>query len=157
MNCTNCGKELGGVVKFCDGCGTPVISEQENKPTPAQPMQTAETSPANKESENKVIFILSYLGILFFLPLVSCPHSKIGRFHANQSLLLLIASVAGQIIISVLSSILLAISWRLWAITSLLSWAWAIAILALVILGMVNANKGEQKPLPVIGKWKLIK
>ncbi|HHV59444.1 MAG TPA: hypothetical protein GXX49_03965 [Clostridiaceae bacterium] len=111
----------------------------------------------NEAQENKVIFILAYLGILFFLPLVSCPNSKVGRFHANQGLLLLITSVAGQIVVNILSGIILAISWRLWSITSLISWAWAIAIIALVIIGMSSANKGEQKPLPIIGKFTLIK
>lgn len=30
MNCTKCGKEVAETVKFCDGCGTPLASEQEN-------------------------------------------------------------------------------------------------------------------------------
>ncbi|MDD2362078.1 MAG: zinc ribbon domain-containing protein [Oscillospiraceae bacterium] len=155
MNCTNCGKELTREVKFCDGCGTPVVSEQNNNPAQAQPAP-AQSAPVNQEvQENKAIFILSY--ILFFLPLVSCPDSKIGRFHANQGLVLLITSVAGQIAVTILSSVLLSISWGLWAITSLIGWGWAIVVLALVIIGMVNANKGEQKPLPIIGKFKIIK
>lgn len=150
MHCINCGKELIGEVKFCDGCGTPVISEQSSNQTQAQP------APAIQETqENKVIFILSY--ILFFLPLVSCPNSKIGRFHANQGLILLITSIAGQIAVSILSSVLLSISWALWTIASLISGAWWIAMLALVIIGMMNANKGEQKPLPLIGKFTIIK
>lgn len=155
MHCTNCGKELVGEMKFCDGCGTPVVSEQNSNQAQVQPTQV-QSAPANQEAqENKVIFILSYL--LFFLPLVSCPGSKIGRFHANQGLVLLITSVVGQIAVTILSSVLLSISWGLWAITSLISWGWAIVVLALVIIGMVNANKGEQKPLPVIGKITIIK
>lgn len=152
MNCTNCGKEIMDNAKFCDGCGSPVVAEQANAQATAE-----KTSIPNEAQENKVIFILSYLGILFFLPLVSCPNSKIGRFHANQGLLLLITSVAGQIAVTFLSSIILAISWRLWTITSLISWAWAIAILTLMVIGMVNANNGEQKPLPIIGKFTILK
>ncbi len=149
MNCHNCGKEIAGTMRFCDGCGAPLAFDQTN---------TAQrTTVASEAKENKVIFILAYLGILFFLPLVSCPDSKIGRFHANQGLVLLLASIAGQIVISILSAIILAISWRLWAIVSLLSWAWALAILALVIIGMINANKGLEKPLPVIGGIRIIK
>ena len=150
MNCTNCGKELMGKVKFCDGCGSPVVSEQENKQAPVQAVSV------NQETqENKGVFILSY--ILFFLPLVSCPNSKTGRFHANQGLVLLLASIAGQIAVTILSSVLLSISWRLWPVTSLVGWGWAIVVLALVIIGMVNANKGVKKPLPVIGKITIIK
>lgn len=150
MNCTNCGKELLGEIKFCDGCGSPVVSGQGSKQTPIQGV------PINDEAQgNKVIFILSY--ILFFLPLVSCPNSKIGRFHANQGLVLLITSIAGQIVATILSSVMLSISLGLWAITSLIYGCWAIAVLALVIIGMVNANKGEQKPLPIIGKIVILK
>lgn len=69
----------------------------------------------------------------------------------------MITSVAGQIVVTILSSILIAVSWRLLTITSLLGWAWAIVVLVLVVIGMVNAGKGEQKPLPVIGKFRIIK
>ena len=176
MNCTNCGKELGHEVKFCDGCGSPVVSEQNSHQAQAQPesaqpaqtaqsaqsaqtaqpAQTAQSAPVNQEAqENKVIFILYY--ILFFLPLVSCPGSKTGRFHANQGLILLITSVVGQIAVTILSTILLSISLALWRFTSLIGSVWWIAVLALMIIGMINANKGEQKPLPIIGKFTIIK
>lgn len=150
MNCTNCGKELIGEAKFCDGCGSPVVSGQDRKRAPVEA-----TPEIHEAQENKVIFILSY--ILFFLPLVSCPGSQIGRFHANQGLVLLITSVVGQIAVTILSSILLSISWRLWVITSLIYWGWVLAMIVLVIIGMINANKGEKRPLPVIGKITIIK
>ncbi|MDD2418107.1 MAG: zinc-ribbon domain-containing protein [Oscillospiraceae bacterium] len=150
MNCTNCGKEIANYAKFCDGCGTPIVTQQVNPQ--AAPVQAPVT---NDDQENKVIFILSYL--LFFLPLVSCPNSKTGRFHANQGLLLLITAVAGSIAVAILSTILFSISWRLWTIIPLFSWAWGIAVIVLVVMGMINANKGEQKPLPIIGKFTLIK
>ena len=152
MHCTNCGKEVADNVKFCDGCGSPMPSGQGNA------QQNYQRGPATGEAQdNKVIFILAYLGILFFLPLVSTPNSKVGRFHANQGLVLLLASIAGGIVVSILSAIFLAISWRLWVIPSLLSWVWWLAIAALAIIGMMNANKGLQKPLPIIGKFTIIK
>lgn len=158
MNCTNCGKVLIGEAKFCDACGSPVVAKQVDTQPATQTTPVTQTTPANSEAqENKTIFILTYLGILFFLPLVSCPNSKVGRFHANQGLLFLITAVAGQIVLNILSSIILAISWRLWAITSLLFWGWSIALLALMIIGMINANKGVQKPLPFIGNFTIIK
>jgi uncharacterized membrane protein len=149
MHCMNCGQEVASNVKFCGGCGSPIPAAQGDQ-------ATAQAAPVvNEAQDNKVIFILSY--ILFFLPLISCPESKVGRFHANQGLVLLITSVAGHIALSILNSIILAISWRLWAITSLLSWIWVIAISALAIIGMINANKGEQKPLPIIGGITILK
>lgn len=150
MHCTNCGKELMDSVRFCDGCGS------QNATIPASAQSAVLVAPVSNEAvENKVIFMFAYL--LFFLPLVSCPSSKIGRFHANQGLVLLITAVVGQIAVTILSSIVLAISWRLWVILSLIAWGWGIAVLALVVIGMINANKGEQKPLPIIGGIGIIK
>ena len=83
MNCTNCGKEILNNAKFCDGCGSPIVNGQTN----AQPTY-GRAAAGNDAQENKVVYMLAYLGILFFLPLVSTPNSKIGRVHANQGLLL---------------------------------------------------------------------
>ena len=148
MHCNNCGQEIASNVKFCDGCGSPIAPARSDQPV-------AQAVPAAKEADNKVVFILSY--ILFFLPLISCPESKVGRFHANQGLVLLITSVIGHVSLSILNTIILAISLRLWAFTSILTWAWIIAIGALAIIGMINANKGEQKPLPIIGNITILK
>lgn len=145
MICNSCGKQLADGAKFCDGCGAQMAGGGK---APGQAPQAQ-----NVDQDNKVIFMLAYLGILFFLPLVAAPNSKVGRFHANQGLVLLIASVAGQIVLSILTAMM----WQLWFITSMLSFVWAIAIFALVVIGMVNAYKGEQKPLPVIGSIKIIK
>jgi uncharacterized membrane protein len=143
MFCNNCGKEAPGQAKFCDGCGASMPVEQGGSQMTVQ----------SDAQDNNVIFMLSYLGILFFLPLVISPNSKAGRFHANQGLVLLITGIAGQIIISILSMIL----WKLWLLMSLVSTLWGLALLVFVILGMINAYKGEQKQLPVIGSVILIK
>ncbi len=52
--------------------------------------------PADIE-KNKTIAGLAY--VLFFLPLIACPDSKFGRFHANQALLLVLVSIAGNIVL----------------------------------------------------------
>lgn len=146
MICKSCGRQLADGAKFCDGCGAQLTAGGGQ--APVQPPQTQ-----NVDQDNKIIFMLAYLGILFFLPLVAAPNSQTGRYHANQGLVLLIASVVGQIVLSILTALM----WQLWFITSMLSFVWALAIFALVIIGMVNAYKGEQKPLPVIGGIKIIK
>ncbi len=149
MICNKCGKEVADNVKFCDECGSPMVSGQ-----PDEVKGSVQATPTNNEAqENKVVFMLAYLGILFFLPLVSVPNSKIGRFHANQGLVLLITGIVGQIILSILTTI----AWRLWALISLLYTVWGFALFALMIIGMLNANKGEQKPLPIIGHFKILK
>ncbi len=94
--------------------------------------------------KNKVMAGLAY--IIFFLPLLACPESKFGRFHANQGLLLLIVSFAGSIILSFIPII----GWLLLPVFS-------IAILVFGIIGLVNGLSGKAKKLPGIGKFQLLK
>ncbi len=106
-------------------------------------------------NKNKIFAVLSYLWILFFLPLVACPDSKFGRFHANQGLVLLLAGAIGGfvmgIIVLVLSMIGLAI------VGFILMSLFGLIDLILVILGIVNAATGKAKELPIIGRITLIK
>lgn len=162
MYCKHCGKELNDDANFCDGCGGAVqgetindqTAERENFNKGAANHNASNADDVKKDSSNKVIFMLAYLGILFFLPLVSCPESKAGRFHANQGLILLITGFAGHFILGILYSLL---SWRLWGLISFLFTLWGLALLALIIIGMANASKEEEKPLPFIGGIRIIK
>lgn len=109
------------------------------------------------DQDNKPVFYLSYLWILFFLPLVVCPESRTGRYHANQGLLLLITNIAGNIVTAILRSIIFSISWRLWGLASLVGWVWWLAMISLTVIGLINVSRNETKPLPIIGKFTLIK
>ena len=123
--------------------------DEENKSSAEN--TTVESQPA-KENLNgtvKVMSALAYLWILFFLPLVVCPDSKFGRYHANQGLVLLLAAVVVNVIGAVLS-LIPAVGWILQLILN-------VAMLGLTILGIVNVCNGETKPLPIIGGLTLIK
>ena len=93
---------------------------------------------------NKVMAGLAY--IIFFLPLIACPQSPFGRFHANQGLLLLILGVAGSTILSIIPIIG-------WILLPLLS----IFVFVLGIMGLINGLNGKAKELPLIGKFRIIK
>jgi uncharacterized membrane protein len=93
---------------------------------------------------NKVMAGLAY--ILFFLPLVACPDSPFGRYHANQGLLLLLLGLGGSIILSIIPII----GWILLPF-------FALFVMVLAIMGLVNGFTGKGKPLPLIGKYQLIK
>lgn len=170
--CSSCGKSLDDNAQFCDGCGATQgaatagaapagaaptdVQQQAAYQQPVQQAPVAEGSYDPQDIEkNKVMAALAYL--LFFLPLVACPDSKFGRFHANQGLLVLIGSIGGGIAIAILSAILTLISWRLFVISTLLYTVFYIAITVLVVLGIINAVNGKAKPLPIIGKIKIIK
>lgn len=94
--------------------------------------------------KNKVIAGLAY--IIFFLPLIVCPDSAFGRFHANQGLLLFIFGVAGSTILGLIPII----GWILLPILGILT-------LVIGIMGLVNGLNGKAKELPLIGKFRIIK
>lgn len=105
---------------------------------------TEDAYTAEDIEKGKTMAGLSYL--LFFLPLVVCPESKYARFHANQALLLLIAAIAGNIILSIIPIV----GWMLMPI-------FGICILVLGVMGLINGFGGKAKQLPIIGKFTLIK
>jgi uncharacterized membrane protein len=102
-------------------------------------------------NDNKVLAVLAYIPILFWLPLVAGNGSRFGRFHANQGLILLIFSVALAIVNSIVGLILGWIPILGAIISGLLGLAIGIVELALILYGMINTGSGNAKELPVIG------
>ncbi|MDR1674370.1 MAG: hypothetical protein LBR54_02850 [Oscillospiraceae bacterium] len=103
----------------------------------------------------KTVSALCYIPILFFLPLVTAQ-SRFGKFHANQSLILLLMFFIVNFIGGILGFLGL-FNWFI--LGGLLSICFKIinAVLSLVcILGLVFAAQGFAKEFPVIGKIKLI-
>jgi len=117
-----------------------------------QPMDQNQTPQSgNSDAEkNKALAIIGYIfPILFFIPLITdAKNSPFAKFHANQQLDLLLFYVAGYIVASILSFLLIGL------ILFPILW---IASLVFMILGIINASKGEMKTLPIIGGIHLIK
>jgi len=134
------------------------FNQQNGAPNSAlnTPDTTAQYDPADI-AKNKNISALAYLGILFFIPLVACPESKFGRYHANQGLVLLLLGIVVSIVFAILTSVMFWISWALLSVISILSTIAWLGILALCIIGIINTVNGKAKELPLIGKIKLIK
>lgn len=97
---------------------------------------------AKSNNNDVTMAVLAYF--LFFLPLIAAKDSKLAMFHANQSLVLLIAWVATWVIGMI----------PFVGILSMLLW---LGIFILWILGVVQAAQGQMKPLPLIGTVKIIK
>ena len=159
--------ELKEGVRFCPGCGTPVEepaqTAQQNSTSKensfAAAFNTADTTaqydPADVE-KNKAMGVLAYLSWLVLIPIFAAKDSKFARFHANQGLVLLIASAIFGVVRWILSEILFAISWRLYFVTIIISLL-GLVFLALAIIGIVNAATGKAKELPVIGQIRILK
>ena len=138
-------------------------AEHQQKSSKTQGIKVTDTTSSydkNDIEKNKVLCAVSYISILFFLPLVACPESRFGKFHANQALILLIASV----ILGAAGGALYTILWALPLIpnfiktlvdTALDIVLWA-APVAGMIFGIVNAAQGKAKEIPLIGKFNLI-
>ncbi|MBA1334020.1 MAG: hypothetical protein HPY66_1504 [Firmicutes bacterium] len=95
--------------------------------------------------KNKTVAILAY--ILFFVPLLAARESKFAMYHANQGLVLFLAAM----IVNVLGSIIPLIGWFV------LLPLGNLAVIVLAVLGIINAYKGEAKPLPLMGGIKILK
>jgi uncharacterized membrane protein len=112
--------------------------------TEAAARSAGSQSGGSDAEKNKAIACLAYL--IFFLPYLAAKDSKFAMYHANQGLLLLLLSVA----VNILGSVVPVIGWFL-----ILPLGW-IFWLILLIMGITNASKGEMKPLPLIGGVKII-
>jgi uncharacterized membrane protein len=108
----------------------------------AETNQTTAFTPEDIEG-NKVMAGLAYL--LFFLPLVVCPNSPFGRYHANQGLLLLLLGMVGSVVLSVIPII----GWILLPF-------FALGVFILGVIGLINGFTGKGKALPIIGKYQLL-
>ena len=117
--------------------------------------ETAQYDPKDIEA-NKVMALLAYLGILVIVPLFAAKDSKYARFHSNQGLVLCIAAIVYGVVYSILSGIILAISWRLAFVVSLIGLV-GVVFAVLCIIGIINALNGRAKELPIIGKYRLLK
>lgn len=161
MNCKKCNTTVEDGTTFCPQCGAAIGEEGSFSAKDSIKRivnnvadETAAFDPKDI-ADNKAMGGLAYF--LFFLPLLACPNSRYGRFHANQGLLLLIAGFAGGIVNTILTQIILAISWRLWFLPSLIGLVIWVPLFILFIIGLINGFGGKAKSLPIIGKFQLIK
>ena len=97
------------------------------------------------DTKTRICCVLAYFSILFFLPLVVAPGDQRAKFHANQGLVLFLVGIVIGIIgvIPVVGAIVALVG--------------GLATFVFAILGIINALKGEMKPLPLIGGIEIIK
>ncbi len=170
--CGKCGTKFEEGTKFCPGCGAPAAAQPQQSQqagSPEQPQQhrqayAAPVVPGSRSradnrdvEENKVMAILAYFGILALIPLFAAKESPFARYHTNQGLVLAIACIAFGIVCGIVSAILVAISWRLAFIGSILLSLVGLAFTVLAIIGIINAAQGRNQELPIIGGIRILK
>ncbi len=86
-----------------------------------------------------VMAVLSYLGPLVIIPFLTHKEDPFVKFHIKQGLVLFAMSVVLWFFGSMF--------FMLWPLMQLLH----LAILILIVIGIINASKGNQKELPLVG------
>ena len=155
-NCKSCGASIEDNSKFCPVCGAKLnLSDSERKTQTQTRIEeafnnftntantTADYSPEDV-AKNKLMAIIAYLGVLVMIPLFAAKDSPFARYHTNQGLVLFLFSL-----LSYVAGLIPFVGWIIGAIISVLN-------LLLIIVGVLNAVKGEAKELPIIGKIKIL-
>ncbi len=121
--------------------------KEESAPADAPAEAAVITVDAKEFEEGKIFAILSYVlslvGIPFFLIPLIMRNNEYALYHAKQCLMLCIAGI----ILFTISAPLCAI-----CIGFILLPAAGIFLLVLTIMGLINATKPELKPIPLLGK-----
>ena len=172
--CPNCGTPIA-----------PISAEPQPQPTPEPepaPRPKPEPEPAPKpkpeptpqptveqfvqegimpNSMEKTLALEAYLGILVLAPLFGAKKSPFVRFHVNQGFVLFAISVILSTLMSFNSIIMAASGWlAIDIIFGFLNGVYGLAscgVIALAVIGIINALKGRMKALPIVGKIKIFK
>lgn len=114
-----------------------------------------ETFEAGDIKRNRIPAALAYL--LFFIPLLVCPESRYGRFHANQGLMLLFTGSVGAGVDLFLSYALKSAPPHAYLMIGVISLYVVFFMIGFFVVGMVSAYQGKAKRLPLFGKYTIIK
>lgn len=103
---------------------------------PEEITQSEEKKQANEKDiqENKAVAALSYIWVLFLIPLLTKKKSKYAQFHAKQGLVLFIVEIVGSLIFWI----------------PLFGWALLIALFVVSIMAIVKTLNGEWWKIPYV-------
>lgn len=116
--------------------------ETNPQPAPSQPVPSSAPSTATSGPKHNVgMAVLAYLSILVIVSYLVAKDDPFVKFHIKQGLILLVIEVALSLIGSMV--------YMLWPVINILN----IVVIIFAIIGIVNAVKGHEKELPIIGKF----
>ena len=98
--------------------------------------------------------LLAYIGPLCLVPLLTKEKDEFVKFHARQGMvLLLIEAVVWAIWNFFIGSVVWNWSWGLYTtLVNVQKFIW-LGVGALSVIGIINVVNGEQKELPLVGKY----
>ena len=112
---------------------------------------------SNLTGKDKAVCAISYIWILFFLPLVVYGNDPYAKRCANEQLNLFIFGAIGNLIFGVLVGIFALFLPVLSAIFSIVVSVWNFCLLIFGIVGIINVVSGNNKSLPIFGAFSIIK
>ena len=116
--CKNCGQQMNDDAVFCANCGTPVEgAPQQQAPQQAPQQPTYQQAPVTPQvlspeadvQQNRGIAWLSYVGLLFLIPLFVRKASAYCQYHVKQGATLFVCDIAYFIAKSIILAIIDAI------------------------------------------------
>lgn len=156
--CGKCGSKVEAGEKFCPNCGAAVGQAESAANKIGDVLNTEDETGmygAQDINENKGISVLSYIGILCLIPLLTKKDSGFAQFHARQGVTLCAISIVGSIIFWILTAIFAKLK-VIAILLGIVQWAFSVCILVLAIIGIVNVVNGKAKKLPVIGNFDVV-
>ena len=104
--------------------------------------KVTETKKSPDGEKYRGMAVLAY--VIFFIPLLTeAKDNPYVKFHVKQGLMVLLASIA----VSVVGSIIPFLGWFL-----IIPFG-SLLVMILWVMGILNAINGEQKQVPLIGKY----
>lgn len=150
--CVKCGAKVEDGVKFCPQCGAVIPDAYGNSQNHAYGQDEDWFSQAEVQ-QNKLMAVISYLGVLVLIPLLAGDKSSpYLRQHTNQGLALFIIDAVLEFVERIFDHVITG-GW-------VLSWPVGIvefALFIILIMGIVSACKGTRKPLPIVGGIKILR
>lgn len=129
--CSKCGAQINEGDQFCPACGEPAGAS------------------AASGTNDTLMGVLSYLGLLALIPYFSKGLSSFARAHAIRGMNLLLLEVIAGVASGILSFVPV--------LGTIVGWLISLASLALTIIGIVNVANHKDEDLPLIGAIRFIK
>ncbi len=118
----------------------PQNTEASTPVAPTAP-QSEQSNTSTSGDNSTLMGILSYIGILVLIPLLTEKNNQFVRFHVRQGLVLLVIEIAAMVIGSMV--------WGIGGLTSLIN----LGAFVLSIIGIINVINKKQVALPLVGQF----
>lgn len=119
---------------------TPPAADAANS-APKNDAAPAQGSTSSSAAKPNLLAILAYIGPLVLVPFFVAKEDPFVKFHIKQGLVLLVIEAAVWV--------LGMFWWMMWPLYSLIN----LVTFILSIVGIIHVVKGDQKQLPIIGKF----